>query len=60
MKTAPKLTAVQTKGLEGLNVSNSIRFLNKAGYSRADIARSLNKRYQHVRNVLVEDQRKKS
>ena len=40
---------------EDMNVSNKIRALNKAGYKRADIARFLNKRYQHVRNVLVQD-----
>ncbi len=33
-------------------VSAKIRALNAAGYSRADIARMLGKRYQHVRNVL--------
>ncbi len=60
MKVAPTLTKVQTKALEGLSVSNKIRLLNKEEYPRADIARILNKRYQHVRNVLVEDQRKKS
>ena len=38
-----------------MNVSNKIRALDKAGYKRADIARFLNKRYQHVRNVLVSD-----
>ena len=34
------------------SVSDNIRALAAAGYSRADIARILNKRYQHVRNVL--------
>lgn len=37
-------------------VSDKIRALNDAGYSRSDIARFLGKRYQHVRNVLVADQ----
>jgi len=37
-------------------VSDKIRALNQAGYSRSDIARFLGKRYQHVRNVLVADQ----
>ena len=34
-------------------VSDKIRALDDAGYKRADIARFLEKRYQHVRNVLV-------
>ncbi len=33
--------------------SAKIRALGKAGYKRADIARFLEIRYQHVRNVLV-------
>ena len=36
-------------------VSDRIRALDRAGYARADIARFLNKRYQHVRNVLEAD-----
>ena len=40
---------------EGLpTTSAKIRALAAAGYKRADIARFLNKRYQHVRNVLVQ------
>jgi hypothetical protein len=39
-------------------VSDRIRALARAGYSRADIARILNKRYQHVRNVLEADAQK--
>ncbi|MBV9509142.1 MAG: AbrB/MazE/SpoVT family DNA-binding domain-containing protein [Caulobacteraceae bacterium] len=35
-------------------VSDKIRALAAAGCARADIARFLGKRYQHVRNVLVE------
>src|SRR5262245_51805023 len=34
-------------------VSDKIRALADAGFERADIARFLGKRYQHVRNVLV-------
>lgn len=34
-------------------VSDKIRALDDAGFNRADIARFLNKRYQHVRNVLT-------
>ena len=36
-------------------VADKIRRLNSAGHSRADIARLLGKRYQHVRNVLEGD-----
>jgi predicted transcriptional regulator len=36
-------------------VSDKIRALATAGYPRADIARFLGKRYQHVRNVLEGD-----
>jgi bifunctional DNA-binding transcriptional regulator/antitoxin component of YhaV-PrlF toxin-antitoxin module len=36
-------------------VSAKIRALDAAGYARADIARFLGKRYQHVRNVLEDD-----
>ncbi len=35
-------------------VSDKIRALDAAGAPRAEIARFLGKRYQHVRNVLVE------
>jgi bifunctional DNA-binding transcriptional regulator/antitoxin component of YhaV-PrlF toxin-antitoxin module len=38
-----------------MSVSDKIRALATAGYPRADIARLLNKRYQHVRNVLEAD-----
>lgn len=37
--------------------SDKIRALSKAGYSRAEIARFLEIRYQHVRNVLIDDER---
>lgn len=36
-------------------VSDRIRLLDRSGYARADIARILGKRYQHVRNVLEQD-----
>ena len=39
-------------------VSDKIRALAAAGYSRAEIARILGKRYQHVRNVLEGDKLK--
>ena len=38
-----------------MSVSDKIRALNTAGYPRAEIARLLGKRYQHVRNVLEAD-----
>ncbi|MCB1388097.1 MAG: hypothetical protein KDK12_02935 [Rhodobacteraceae bacterium] len=37
------------------SVSDKIRFLDRQGMARADIARFLGKRYQHVRNVLESD-----
>lgn len=37
------------------SVSDKIRALNRAGLNRAEIARFLGKRYQHVRNVLEAD-----
>lgn len=37
--------------------SDKIRALTKAGYSRTEIADFLGIRYQHVRNVLVNDER---
>ncbi len=40
--------------------SDKIRALDAAGYKRADIARFLDIRYQHVRNVLVQDAAKAS
>ncbi|MDZ4372554.1 MAG: AbrB/MazE/SpoVT family DNA-binding domain-containing protein [Phenylobacterium sp.] len=36
-------------------ISDKIRALHAAGYPRAEIARLLGKRYQHVRNVLEGD-----
>jgi hypothetical protein len=38
-----------------VSVSDKIRALDRAGVNRADIARFLGKRYQHVRNVLEAD-----
>ena len=40
------------------SISDQIRALDKAGVKRADIARFLNKRYQHVRNVLEADKQR--
>jgi hypothetical protein len=42
-----------------LNVSGKIRALNAYGVPRAEIAKLLNKRYQHVRNVLVAEEQKR-
>ena len=40
--------------VKGLTTTSSkIRALNVKGYTRSEIARFLNKRYQHVRNVLI-------
>jgi len=40
-------------------VSDKIRLLDQRGIARADIARILGKRYQHVRNVLEADAKKR-
>ena len=47
------LTSEQRETLKTLNISDSIRYLDAEGFPRAEIARILGKRYQHVRNVLV-------
>lgn len=53
-KVAPKLEATQTKRVLSLTTKSAqIRFLASCGYSRGDISRILNIRYQHVRNVLI-------
>ena len=48
--------AVEMKRVvDGLtSISARIRALDAAGYARADIARYLGKKYQHVRNVLLQ------
>ena len=47
-------TAAQTKKLKGLPTTSArIRYLNSLGWSRSEIAVKLDKRYQHVRNVLI-------
>lgn len=50
---AGALTEEQKRTLEGMNVSDSIRYLDGEGYRRSEIARMLGKRYQHIRNVLL-------
>lgn len=39
-------------------VSQAIRKLDAEGMKRGDIAKKLNKRYQHVRNVLIQPLKK--
>jgi hypothetical protein len=39
--------------LGSMNVSQKIRHLDSLGWKRSKIAKFLDKRYQHVRNVLV-------
>jgi hypothetical protein len=47
------------RAVRGLNTTAAkIRALAAQGRSRADIARALNIRYQHVRNVLIRDEAK--
>jgi len=54
-KTAPKLTKVQEEMLAKLTTTSSkIRYLDKQNYTRGDISRILDIRYQHVRNVLTQ------
>lgn len=58
MAKQKKVEALTNKELEAKlsyysTVSGKIRYLDSIGYSRAEIARKLNKRYQHVRNVLT-------
>lgn len=38
------------------SVSNRIRYLHQQGFSTSNIAKILDKRYQHVRNVLKADE----
>ena len=42
----------------GRTVADKIRALDAAGYPRAEIARLLGRRYQHVRNVLEADRQR--
>lgn len=57
MKKPPRTVdpAAMEKITAGMTTkSEKIRALAKAGYARAEIARFLDIRYQHVRNVLVQ------
>jgi hypothetical protein len=52
--TAIVVTAIdQIVSSTTLNTSQKIRALATEGLSRGAIAKVLNKRYQHVRNVLI-------
>jgi len=54
MKTLLKITAANRKQLNALPTTSArIRRLNELGFSRSEIAVELDKRYQHVRNVLI-------
>ena len=49
-----KLTKIQIKEYSNLPTKSSkIRYLSKLEYSRVEISKYMNIRYQHVRNVLI-------
>lgn len=48
------LTKAQEKEVSEMStVSAKIRYLDQIGMTRSQIAKYLDKRYQHVRNVLI-------
>jgi hypothetical protein len=49
----PAVKTIESVDLTGLNISGKIRRLNAEGFSNGQIAKFLDKRYQHVRNVLI-------
>lgn len=49
----------QLKALGHTTTSAQIRYLLSTGMKRGDVAKSLNKRYQHVRNVEITPIKKK-
>lgn len=52
-KVAPKLSKETIEALAKItSISGKMRYLDSQGMSRGDISRALNKRYQHVKNVL--------
>lgn len=52
---APKIEGTQVELIAKYgNKSGAIRALNAQGFKTADIARALDIRYQHVRNVLTQ------
>lgn len=53
-KVAPSLKDEEKSKLKSLDTwSSKFRYLSKCGYSTGDISRITNKRFQHVRNVLI-------
>lgn len=46
-------TGGETYITEQGSVSKAIRTLIASGYTRGEVAKMLNKRYQHVRNVMI-------
>lgn len=46
-------TTIEKKLKELQTVSSKIRYLHSQNFTRSQIATILNKRYQHVRNVLI-------
>ena len=49
-----KLTKAQNTKLNSFTTKSAkIRYLDSLDYSRGEIAKALNIRYQHVRNVLI-------
>lgn len=55
------LTKAQEKVMsaENMTISAKIRYLNSEGFGNSSIANHLNKRYQHVRNVLMTPMKRK-
>lgn len=59
-KVAPKLDAKLTDALAKLDTTSAkVRLLDANNIAKADIARILEIRYQHVRNVLLTPLKKK-
>lgn len=52
-KTSQAAIETHAEAIKALNTSQKIRFLDAQGYTRGQIAKYLDKRYQHVRNVLI-------
>lgn len=44
---------------DNMTISAKIRYLNSEGFGNSSIANYLNKRYQHVRNVLMTPMKRK-
>ena len=50
----PKLNKTQQSKFESLPTKSAkIRYLDSLDYTRGQIAKAMNIRYQHVRNVLI-------